>query len=93
MDASSLYQKLRNVRVGNPLCSFTKQKCEELIPLIQRIEELKRDKNAIILAHNYVAPEILFGVADHGVDLGHGPARDAFLAVVGRHRCAAGVRN
>ena len=68
MDASSLYQKLRNVRVGNPLCSFTEKKCEELIPLIQRIEELKREKNAIILAHNYVAPEILFSVADQTGD-------------------------
>jgi quinolinate synthase len=36
--------------------------------MVQRIEELKREKNAIILAHNYVAPQILYSVADHTGD-------------------------
>lgn len=33
-------------------------------PLIHRINELKKQRNAIILAHNYQAPQIFHGVAD-----------------------------
>ncbi|MEC7640535.1 MAG: quinolinate synthase NadA [Nitrospinota bacterium] len=68
IDTETLYEKLKPIRVGNPLCQFTKESCEKLLPVIRRIEELKQQKNAIILAHNYVAPEILYGVADYTGD-------------------------
>ena len=35
-----------------------------LAPLIAEIEELKRQKNAIVLAHNYMTPDIFHTVAD-----------------------------
>jgi|TARA_B110000263_G_scaffold179779_1_gene157334 quinolinate synthase len=63
-----LYEKLKNIRMGSPFCEFTEQNCKNLLPTIERIETLKREKNAIILAHNYVAPQILYSVADHTGD-------------------------
>ena len=37
-------------------------------PLIHKINMLKKEKNAIILAHNYQTPEIFHGIADIAAD-------------------------
>lgn len=39
-----------------------------MAPTIHAINQLKRTRNAVILAHNYQAPEIFHGVADIGGD-------------------------
>ncbi len=59
-----LHAKLQYVKVGRDICHYTLKKCEELAPLINEINALKKQKNAVVLAHSYVSPEILFGVAD-----------------------------
>lgn len=66
--SDELYQILKDVRVDNPLCSYTKERCERLYPLIKDINNLKKQKNAVILAHSYVHPDIIYGVADHTGD-------------------------
>lgn len=61
----SLYAKLKDIKVGGNVCQFSRKKCEEITPLINDINELKAEKNAVILTHSYVSPEIIYGVGDH----------------------------
>lgn len=65
---TQLYEKLKHTRVGNPACTFTRERCAQLAPIVDEINALKKEKNALILAHSYLSPDILFGVADYSGD-------------------------
>lgn len=62
--AEQLFEKLKNIKLGGQTCVYSMRKCEELVPLINEINELKEQKNAVILAHSYISPEIIYGVSD-----------------------------
>jgi len=38
--------------------------CREIAPLTLEINQLKQEKNAVVLAHSYVEPEVIYGVGD-----------------------------
>jgi len=62
--APQLYEKLKNIKLGASVCQYSLRKCEELVPIINEINDLKEEKNAVILAHSYISPEIIYGVSD-----------------------------
>jgi quinolinate synthase len=50
---------------GHPLAGIVPDvELAILEPIIADIERLKRERNAVVLAHNYMTPDIFYGVAD-----------------------------
>ena len=50
--AQDLYETLKNIKVGGSVCHYSLKKCAEFVPLINEINELKEEKNAVILVHS-----------------------------------------
>ncbi len=61
--ADTLYEKLRTVEFGSG-GPFSRERCAEMAPVVDAINALKKEKNAVILTHYYVDPQIVSGVGD-----------------------------
>ncbi len=60
-EAKRLHSKLKHV-------GFNLGYCELIAPLTLEISDLKKKKNAVILAHSYQTADIIYGVADYKGD-------------------------
>lgn len=57
MEAGRLFEPLQKI-------GWTMQECLLYAPLTLQINRLKKEKDAVVLAHSYQTPDIMYGIAD-----------------------------
>ena len=62
-EADRIFKRLCTVDCSTDV-SWTYDRCREIAPLTLEIELLKKERNATVLAHSYVNPEIIYTVGD-----------------------------
>ncbi|MCH8907836.1 MAG: quinolinate synthase NadA, partial [Candidatus Heimdallarchaeota archaeon] len=57
LETDRIHQKMKHL-------GWSRFDCEVIAPVTLEINQLKKEQNAVILAHSYQNPEIIFGVSD-----------------------------
>jgi len=63
-EAARLFEILRNITDFRKGIKYDMASCLSFAPLTLEINRLKKQHNAVILAHYYCTPEIVYGIAD-----------------------------